>query len=78
MPHHTAMIDGIQVPGFRYVVHGQTRGYVSTHRTKRAAFRSLAEDARKCIKDGKPSDAHVYRWRDAWVLVQPVAKEPTT
>src|SRR5262245_53832159 len=39
---HTSMIDGVQVPGSRYVVHGKTRGYVSTHHTKQAAFRSLA------------------------------------
>jgi hypothetical protein len=37
MALHTAMIDGVQVPGFRYVVYGAKRGYVSTHRTKRAA-----------------------------------------
>jgi hypothetical protein len=57
------------VPGFRYVVYGPRRGYVSTHRTKRAASRSLAEDARRCLKGGTPSDAQVYRWRDGWELV---------
>ena len=69
MPLHSAMIGGVQVPGFRYVVYGLNRGYVSTHQTKRAALRSLAEDARKCMRDGKPSDAQVYRWRDGWELV---------
>jgi DNA-binding transcriptional regulator PaaX len=63
------MIGGVQVPGFRYVVYGTKRGQVSTHRTKRAAFRSLAEDARKCMKEEKPSDAQVYRWREKWELV---------
>jgi hypothetical protein len=67
MPLHTAMIGGVQVPGFRYVVYGPKRGHVSTHRTKRAAFRSLAEDARRCMKAGTPSDAQVYRWRNGWV-----------
>jgi hypothetical protein len=61
------MISGVQVPGFRYVVYGPTRGFVSTHRTKRAALRSLAEDARRCMKAGTPSDAQVYRWRNGWV-----------
>lgn len=67
MALHTAMIDGVQVPGFRYVVYGTKRGYVSTHRTKRAALRSLAEDARLRMRAGTPSDAVVYRWRDGWV-----------
>ena len=67
MALHTAMIGGIQVPGFRYVVYGPKRCYVSTHRTKRAANRSLAEDARRCMKAGTPSDAQVYRWREGWV-----------
>jgi hypothetical protein len=74
---HTAMIAGVQVPGFRYVVFGLKRGYVSTHRTKRAALRSLAEDARTRMKAGQPSDAQVYRWRDGWVLVnQELDAEP--
>ena len=72
MPLHTAMIGGVQVPGFRYVVYGPTRGYVSTHRTKRAALRSLAEDARTCMRGGNPSDALVYRWRDRW---EPLGQE---
>jgi hypothetical protein len=67
MALHTAMIDGVQVPGYRYVVYGAKRGYVSTHRTKRAAERSLAEDARARIHSGGSSDALVYRWRDGWV-----------
>lgn len=62
------MISGVQVPGFRYVVYGQTRGFVSTHRTKRAALRSLAEDAR-LMKEGQASDALVYFWRGGWVEV---------
>lgn len=69
MALHTAMIGGVQVPGFRYVVYGAKRGYVSTHRTKRAADRSLAEDARKCMKSGTPSDALIYRWRNGWELI---------
>jgi hypothetical protein len=69
MALHTAMIDGAQVPGYRYVVYGTKRGYVSTHRTKRAAEWSLAEDARTHMRAGTPSDALVYRWRDGWVAV---------
>jgi hypothetical protein len=70
MPLHTAMIGGVQVPGFRYVVYGAKRRYVSTHRTKKAALRSLAEDARARMLGGDPSDAEVYRWRDdGWELV---------
>jgi hypothetical protein len=68
MALHTAMSDGVQVAGFRYVVYGTKRGLVSTHRTKRAAERSLAEDARRCTRAGTPSDALVYRWRDGWFL----------
>jgi hypothetical protein len=72
MALHAAMIGGVQVPGFRYVVYGAKRGYVSTHRTKKAAFRSLAEDARARMRAGDPSDAEVYRWRgDGWVPVVP-------
>lgn len=67
MALHTAMIDGVQVPGYRYVVYGTKRGYVSTHRTKAAAERSLAEDSRMRMRAGTPSDAVVYRWRDGWV-----------
>ena len=47
-------------------------GVVSTHRTKRAAFRSLAEDARERMQLLSPSDAQVYFWRAsfrAWELV---------
>ena len=69
MPLHTAMIGRVQVPGFRYVVYGAKCGYVSTHRTKRAAERSLAEDARVCMRAGRPSDAVIYRWRDGWVQI---------
>lgn len=69
MALRTAIIHGVQVPGFCYVVYGEKRGYVSTHRTKRAAERSLAEDARKCMNAGNPSDALIYRWRDGWILV---------
>ncbi len=69
MPLHSAMIGGVQVPGFRYVVYGQTRGFVSTHRTKRAALRSLAKDARRRMKEGQASDALVYFWRGGWVEV---------
>jgi hypothetical protein len=70
MALHSAMIGGVQVPGFRYVVYGPKRGYVSTHRTKKAALRALAEDARARMRSGDPSDADVYRWRDgAWVLI---------
>jgi hypothetical protein len=61
------MIDGVQVPGGRYVVYGKRRGYVSTHRTKRAAYRALVEDSKKGMRAGTPSDAQVYRWRDRWV-----------
>lgn len=73
MPLHSAMIDGVQVAGFRYIVYGTKRGHVSSHRTKRAAFRSLAEDARKCMANANPSDAQVYRWRDKWEVVNPDA-----
>src|SRR5690348_15157674 len=66
---HSSMIGGVQVAGFRYVVYGPGRGLVSTHRTKRAAFRSLAQDARARMAEGRPSDAQVYRWRDGWVVV---------
>jgi hypothetical protein len=69
MALHTGMIGGVQVPGFRYVVYGARRGYVSTHLTKRAAERSLAEDARTCMRAATPSDAVVYRWLDGWVQV---------
>lgn len=61
---HSAMIGGVQVAGFRYVVHGTIRGFVSTHRTKRAAERALALDARARIRAGSWSDARVYRWRE--------------
>lgn len=76
MPLHTAMIDGVQVPGFRYIVHGRTRGLVSTHRTKRAALRSLAKDARERMRTGQPSDAQVHRWRDGWVPLEDDEKNP--
>lgn len=72
MPLHSGMIGGVQVAGFRYVVYGQKRGFVSTHRTKRAALRSLAEDARERMRLLSPSDAQVYFWRAsdrAWELV---------
>ncbi|HYH67259.1 MAG TPA: hypothetical protein VD866_21360 [Urbifossiella sp.] len=69
MALHTALIGGVQVPGFRYVVYGTIRGYVSTHRTKRAAERALAEDARKQLRAGTWSDALIYRWREGWELV---------
>lgn len=72
MPLHSAMIGGVQVAGFRYVVYGPKRGFVSTHRTKRAAVRSLAEDARERMRLLSPSDAQVYFWRAAvraWELV---------
>ena len=72
MPLKTGMIGGVQVAGNRYVVYGLKRGYVSTHRTKRAAFRSLAEDARERMRVNSPSDAQVYFWRAAlrgWELV---------
>jgi hypothetical protein len=70
MAMHTAMIDGIQVPGNRYLVYGKKRGWVSAHRTKRAANRALLEDSRKGMADGTPSDAQVYQWREGWVLVE--------
>lgn len=69
MPLHTAMIGGVQVPGFRYVVYGTVRGYVSTHWTKRAAEGALAEDAQKQLQASTWSDALIYRWRDGWELV---------
>lgn len=70
MALHTAMIGGVQVPGFRYVVYGPKRGYVSTHRTKKAALHSLAEDARARMRAGDPSDAEVYHWCDGgWALI---------
>lgn len=57
MPLHSGMIGGVQVAGFRYAVYGPGRGFVSTHRTKRAALRSLAEDARTRMRLNSPSDA---------------------
>lgn len=66
------MIGGVQVAGFRYVVYGTKRGFVSTHRTKKAALRSLAVDARERMRLLSPSDAQVYFWRAsarAWELV---------
>jgi len=72
MPLHSAMIGGVQVAGFRYVVYGPKRGLVSTHRTKKAAFRSLAVDARERMRLLSPSDAQIYFWRAtvrAWELV---------
>lgn len=57
MPLRSALIGGVQVAGFRYVVYGARRGFVSTHRTKRAAFRSLAEDSRTRMRLNSPSDA---------------------
>ncbi|HJZ54758.1 MAG TPA: hypothetical protein VKE74_07345 [Gemmataceae bacterium] len=54
--------------GARYVVYGPTRGLVSSHRTKRAALRVLAEDSRSRMRAGSPSDGEVYQWRDGgWV-----------
>ena len=72
MPLHSAMIGGVQVAGFRYVVYGPKRGFVSTHRTKKAAVRALAEDSRERMRLCSPSDAQVYFWRasvGAWELV---------
>ena len=72
LPLHSGMIEGVQVAGFRYVVYGPKRGFVSTHRTKRAALRSLAVDARERMRLSSPSDAQVYFWRAsvrAWELV---------
>jgi hypothetical protein len=69
MATNTAMIDGVQIPGKRYIVFGKKRGYVSTHRTKRAAYRALVGDSRRCLAEGNPSDAIIYRWRDGWVPV---------
>lgn len=72
MPLHSGPIGGVQVAGFRYVVYGTKRGFVSTHRTKRAALRALAEDARKRVRMRSPSDAQVHFWRAsvrAWELV---------
>src|SRR5262245_18768254 len=69
MALHSARIGGVQVAGTRYVVYGVKRGFVSTHRTKRAALRSLAEDASKCQEAGQPSDAQVYHWCDGWEVV---------
>src|SRR3954447_1689007 len=72
MPLHSGMIGVVQVAGYRYVVYGIKRGFVSTHRTKRAACRSLAEDARERMRLLSPSDAQVYFWRaavGAWELV---------
>jgi hypothetical protein len=72
MPLHSGMIGGVQVAGYRYVVYGPKRGCVSTHRTKKAALRSLAADARERMRLLSPSDAQVYFWRaaaDMWELV---------
>jgi hypothetical protein len=66
------MIGGVQVAGYRYVVYGPKRGFVSTHRTKKAALRSLAVDARERLRLLSPSDAQVYFWRataSTWELV---------
>ena len=69
MALHAGMIGGVQVAGYRYVVYGPGRGLVSTHRTKRAAFRSLALDSRSRMAAGTPSDAGVYRWKDGWAMI---------
>lgn len=69
MAINTAMIDGMQIPGRRYIVYGRFRGFVSTHQTKRAAYRALVEDSRAQLAKGEPSDAIIYRWRTGWVPV---------
>ena len=70
MAINTGLIDGIQIPGNRYIVFGKQRGFFSTHRTKRAAYRSLVDDSRVKMKEGAPSDAQVYFWKGGWVLVE--------
>jgi hypothetical protein len=49
---------------------GRYDNYPRRHRTKRAALRALAEDARARMRAGDPSDAEVYHWCDGgWELV---------
>lgn len=60
MALRSTMTRGVQMPGFRYVVFGAERGYVSTQRTKRAAARPLAEGARARMGGGTPCDALAY------------------
>jgi len=71
MSLHSAIIAGVQVVGSRYVVYGPSRGFVSSHRHKRMAFRSLAGDSRRCQREGRPSDSQVYHWQAGWVVVSP-------
>lgn len=70
MAINTGLIDGVQIAGNRYIVFGKQRGFVSTHQTKRAAYRSLVGDSRRKKEEGTPSDAQVYFWRGGWVLVE--------
>jgi hypothetical protein len=70
MAINSGLIDGVQIAGNRYIVFGKHRGFVSTHRTKRAAYRSLVGDSRAKMEDGHPSDAQVYHWQGGWVLVE--------
>lgn len=70
MAINTGLIDGVQIAGNRYIVFGKHRGFVSTHRTKRAAYRSLVGDSRAKMEEGSPSDAQVYQWRGGWVVVE--------
>lgn len=77
MAINTGLINGVQIAGNRYIVFGKQRGFVSTHRTKRAAYRSLVADSRAKMEEGKPSDAQVYHWQNGWVLVE-LSTEATT
>ncbi len=70
MHRKSAMIHGVQVAGNKYVVYGPRRGFVSTHRHKKEAYKSLANDSHRCQKEGNPSDALVYAWVDnGWAIV---------
>jgi len=64
MALHSSLIGGVQVAGGRYVVFGPARGFVSSHRHKRMAFKSRASDSRQRQRAGQPSDAQVYFWKD--------------
>lgn len=71
MHRKSAMIAGVQVAGNKYVVYGPKRGFVSTHRHKKMAFKALAHDSHRCQREGTPSDALVYSWHGGgWVVAE--------
>lgn len=53
----------------RYVVYGATRGLVSQHKNHANALASLRHDRNGCQRQGGYSDAAVYRFDGAWILL---------